>query len=238
MMSIRENEGDIRYCRRKSNPRAHGLSDERGSRLNMCECIRWIARRLQLPLQVQVDSNNSPFQTPFAVSIDAAEVVPCGVTASSRSRTIQKLLNPGALPVDFVSPGHIFPLIANNAGVFGRKGHTEGVYDLARLTQLAPAGILCEVLNPDGSMARAEQLAQFARKHGLAITTIEDIARYEDFTRISVRLVTKNLVSTSQGECMALVYADDAGNKEHVAVVYGSRREYPRILCAPCSYPF
>jgi len=223
----RENEGDVVVAAEKVTPElmAFLMNEARGL---ICVSISdEVARRLELPLQVQVDTNNSPFQTPFAISVDAAEVVPCGVTASSRAKTILKLLQAGTTPPDFVSPGHVFPLIANDAGVLGRKGHTEGVFDLARLAQLSPAGILCEVLNPDGSMARVEELAQFANKHGLAITTIEEIVRYRGFNEISVRLISKNKVHTDHGECAALLYADDVGHKEHVAVVYGDLSSIP-----------
>ncbi len=223
----RENEGDVVVAAEQVTPAlmAFLMNEARGL---ICVSIsEEVARRLDLPLQVQVDTNNSPFQTPFAVSVDAAEVVPFGVTASSRAKTVQRLLETDTNPGDFVSPGHIFPLIANNAGVLGRTGHTEGVFDLARLAELSPAGLLCEVLNPDGTMARAEQLAQFAARHNLAITTIEEIRRYRSLHETSVRLVSKNVVQTSCGECTALLYSDDAGHKEHVAVVYGDLDNIP-----------
>lgn len=223
----RENEGDLVIAAEKVTPdlMAFLMNEARGL---ICVSIsQETARRLDLPLQVDGDTNNSPFQTAFAVSVDATSVVPRGVTASSRAKTVQALLDPRATPSDFVSPGHIFPLIANNAGVFGRTGHTEGVFDLARLAQLAPAGILCEVLNPDGTMARAEQLAQFAVKHGLAITTIEEIRKYRTIHELSVRLVSTSTTRTEYGECSVLLYADDAGHKEHVAMVYGDLKKIP-----------
>jgi 3,4-dihydroxy 2-butanone 4-phosphate synthase/GTP cyclohydrolase II len=223
----RENEGDIVIAAERITPSLMAFLMQEARGLICVSVSEEIARRLDLPLQVQLDSNNSPFQTPFAVSVDASEVVPSGVTASSRARTVHKLLDRAAVPSDFVSPGHIFPLIANSAGVLGRKGHTEGVFDLARLSGLTPAGILCEVLNPDGTMARAQELAEFANKHGLAITTIEEIRRYRGFHEISVRLVSKSAVQTSYGQCLALLYADDVGGKEHLAVVHGDLAGMP-----------
>jgi 3,4-dihydroxy 2-butanone 4-phosphate synthase/GTP cyclohydrolase II len=223
----RENEGDIVIAAEKITPALMAFLMHEARGLICVSISEEVAQRLDLPLQAQGDANNSPFQTPFAVSVDAMEVVPFGVTASSRVKTVQKLLEVGATPADFVSPGHLFPLIANNAGVLGRKGHTEGVFDLARLAELFPAGILCEVLNPDGSMARAEQLAEFAAKHNLAITTIEEIHRYRSLHETSVRLVSKNVLQTNFGECTALLYSDDAGHKEHLAVVYGDLDSIP-----------
>lgn len=223
----RENEGDIVIAAERVTPALMAFLMQEARGLICVSVSEETAHRLDLPLQVQLDSNNSPFQTPFAVSVDASEVVPSGVTASSRARTVHKLLDRTAVPADFVSPGHIFPLIANSAGVLGRKGHTEGVFDLARLSGLTPAGILCEVLNPDGTMARAQELAEFAKKHGLAITTIEEIRRYRGFHEISVRLVSKNTVQTGYGQCFALLYADDVGDKEHLAIVYGDLAGMP-----------
>ncbi len=221
----RENEGDVVVAAEAVTPQliAFLMNEARGL---ICVSIsQSLAQTLNLPLQV--DTNNSPFQTPFAVSVDATSVVPYGVTASSRASTIRALLDPTASAIDFVTPGHVFPLIANDAGVLRRQGHTEGVFDLARLAGLAPAGVLCEILNPDGSMARGEQLVSFARTHNLALTTIQEILRYRTRNETAVRRLVSRSVQTAHGECTAVLFADDAGHKEHVALVKGELAHMP-----------
>lgn len=221
----RENEGDVVLAAEAVTPQsiAFLMNEARGL---ICVSIpqAW-ATRFELPLQV--DTNNSPFQTPFAVSIDVSSVLPAGVTATSRAHTIRHLLNPTATAADFVTPGHVFPLIANDAGVLQRQGHTEGVYDLARLAGLAPAGVLCEILNPDGSMARGQQLIDFAREHRLALTTIQEIRKYRIRNETAVRLLSSRTVKTDSGEFTAHLFADDAGHKEHVALVKGDLTNVP-----------
>src|SRR5690606_5800787 len=135
-----------------------------------------VAAKLDLPLQTV--HNASPFNTPFAVSIDLREAGGRGVTAEGRCRTMRRLVDPRAAPTDFVSPGHVFPLIANPAGVLGRRGQTEGSYDLARLAGLIPSGVICEILKPDGTMARGEEVIEFGRKHSIPVTSVAEIARY------------------------------------------------------------
>lgn len=215
----RENEGDVVLATESVTPEALAFLMNEARGLICVSLSREVAARLELPLQVT--TNNSPFQTPFAVSVDYVGVVPNGVTAASRALTMLKLADPDARAEDFVTPGHVFPLIANDAGVLGRRGHTEGVFDLARLAGLAPSGILCEILNSDGTMARGEQLIAFARKHRLRVSTIEEIRAYRARHEISVRLLSSSVVDTDFGPCSALVFADDAGGKEHVAMVYG-----------------
>jgi 3,4-dihydroxy 2-butanone 4-phosphate synthase/GTP cyclohydrolase II len=129
---------------------------------------------------------------------------------------MRALIEPGALPHHFVSPGHVFPLIANSAGVMARPGHTEGAFDLARLAGLSPSGILCEVLNPDGTMARGAQLQAFAKKHNIRVTSIQAIREHRAFHEIAVRPLSESDVVTDYGTLHATVFADDAGKKEHV----------------------
>jgi 3,4-dihydroxy 2-butanone 4-phosphate synthase/GTP cyclohydrolase II len=222
----RENEGDVVFAAEKVTPEMIAFLMKEARGLICVSIAEELARKLEIPLQA--DTNNSPFHTPFAVSIDAAKVVPKGVTASSRARTIAALLDSHTIPTDFVTPGHIFPLIANTAGVFGRNGHTEGVYDLSRLSGLKPAGVLCEILNPDGTMARGSQLMEFAVKHSLAITTIKEIQRYRALHETSVRLISKSVVQTDYGDCQAFLFADDAGHKEHFVLVRGDIQAMPK----------
>jgi 3,4-dihydroxy 2-butanone 4-phosphate synthase/GTP cyclohydrolase II len=221
----RENEGDVILAAESVTPEKIAFFMNKARGLICLSISESVARRLQLSLQV--DTNNSPFQTPFAVSVDAAAVAQCGVTASSMAKTVLAMINPQTSSADFVTPGHVFPLIANSAGVLGRQGHTEGASDLARLAGLEPAGLLCEILNPDGTMARGEELVAFAEDHKLAITTIKEIQRYRGQHEISVRLISQARCETDYGDCTAYLFADDAGHKEHVAIVQGDLGTLP-----------
>jgi 3,4-dihydroxy 2-butanone 4-phosphate synthase/GTP cyclohydrolase II len=147
--------------------------------------------------------------------------MPYGVTANGRAATIAELLRDDVRAGDFVSPGHIFPLIANEAGVLARNGHTEGVFDLVRLSGLKQVGVLCEVLNPDGTMARGNDLVSFAKRHRLAITSIEAIREYRIRNEIAVRPIGCRSVNTDYGEFKLHVFVDDAGASEHFALVKG-----------------
>ena len=166
----RENEGDLVIVTEKvdADSIAFMLREARG--LICVSLSSELANRLNLPLQVL--NNNSPFQTQFAVSIDHKEVVPCGVTAQSRAVTLRRLLDPLASADDFVTPGHVFLLVAHVVGVLGRRGQTEGSFDLARICGFESSGVICEILNPDGSMARGQQLLDFAAKHKLKISSV------------------------------------------------------------------
>lgn len=223
--SDRENEGDICVAAEVATSEVISFLMREARGLICVSISTQLATRLNLPLQVY--NNNSPFQTPFAVSIDHRDVVPFGVTASSRAHTIKKLLEPAAQPGDFVTPGHIFPLLASEAGVMARQGHTEGVFDLARLAGLAPAGILCEILNSDGTMARGAQLQEFARAHQLRVTSIAEIRNYRALHEIAVRPLSSREVETDFGKFNAVVYADDVGGKEHIALIRGDLSTMP-----------
>ena len=215
----RENEGDIILATEKVTPEMVAFLTREARGLICVSIPSDVAERLRLPLQVL--NNNSPFQTPFAISVDHRDAGPNGVTAESRARTMLALIDPAAVAEDFVSPGHVFPLIANSAGVMGRPGHTEGAFDLARLAGLAPSGILCEILNPDGTMARGSQLQDFANKHGLRVTSIQAIREYRAFYEVAVRPLSNGDVDTDYGTFHATVFVDDAGKKEHIALVRG-----------------
>ena len=215
----RENEGDLILATEKVTPEIVSFLMREARGLICVSIPAEIADRLRLPLQVL--NNNSPFQTPFAITIDHREVGGRGVTAEGRARTMRSLIEPNTQAHDFVSPGHVFPLIANSAGVIGRPGHTEGAFDLARLAGLSPSGILCEVLNPDGTMARGSQLQAFASKHGLRTTSIQAIREYRALHEIAVRQLSDRDVETDYGTFHAVVFVDDAGKKEHIAMVRG-----------------
>jgi 3,4-dihydroxy 2-butanone 4-phosphate synthase/GTP cyclohydrolase II len=215
----RENEGDVVLATEAVTTEILAFLMHKARGLICISISEETARQLELPLQVV--NNNSPYQTPFAVSIDAHEVVPYGVTAKSRATTMRMLIDPSARPEDFVSPGHVFPLIANPAGVLGREGHTEGVYDLARLAGLRPSGILCEVLNEDGTMARGDDLVACAARYEMPIASIRAIKEYRARFETSVRLVMSRPYETDHGQFAATVFVDDAAGKEHVAMVCG-----------------
>jgi 3,4-dihydroxy 2-butanone 4-phosphate synthase/GTP cyclohydrolase II len=226
----RENEGDLILATEKVTPEMVSFLTREARGLICVSISAEIGERLRLPLQVL--NNNSPFQTPFAINVDHKDVGARGVTAEGRARTMRALIEPGAQAHDFVSPGHVFPLIANSAGVLGRPGHTEGAFDLARLAGLAPSGILCEILNPDGTMARGERLQAFASKHGLRTTSIQAIREYRALHEIAVRQLSESDVETDYGTFHAVVFADDAGQKEHIAMLRGELSKMP-ISYAP-----
>lgn len=219
----RENEGDVVIAAEAVTPQVIAFLMREARGLICVSIAHKLSDRLDLPLQV--DTNNSPFQTPFAVSIDSSDALPYGVTAKGRANTIASLLKVDVVAGDFVSPGHIFPLIANEAGVLARKGHTEGVFDLVRLCGLKQVGVLCEILNSDGTMARGEDLVKFANKHSLAITSIEAIKEYRIKKEIAVRPIGARSVETDYGEFKLHLFADDAGASEHFALVKGDIAE-------------
>jgi 3,4-dihydroxy 2-butanone 4-phosphate synthase/GTP cyclohydrolase II len=221
----RENEGDLILATEKVTPEMVSFLMREARGLICVSIPAEIADRLRLPLQVL--NNNSPFQTPFAINVDHKDVGARGVTAEGRARTMRALIEPGAQAQHFVSPGHVFPLIANSAGVMGRPGHTEGAFDLARLAGLSSSGILCEVLNPDGTMARGAELQGFASKHGLRITSIQAIREYRAFHEIAVRQLSESDVTTDYGTFHAVVFVEDAGQKEHVAMIWGEPSKMP-----------
>lgn len=221
----RENEGDIIFATEKVTPEIVSFLMREARGLICVSIPADVADRLRLPLQVL--NNNSPFQTPFAISVDHKDVGSAGVTAEGRAITMRSIIDPSSQAHDFVSPGHVFPLIANSAGVLGRPGHTEGAFDLARLAGLAPSGILCEILNPDGTMARGRQLMEFAKRHDLRITSIKAIREHRDLHEIAVRPLSESDVETDYGSFHATVFADDAGKKEHIAMVRGELSRMP-----------
>ena len=215
----RENEGDIAVATECVTPEIVNFMMQEARGLICVTIAPELAEKLHLPLQVI--NNNSPFNTPFAVSVDHRSVGSEGISASARALTMRKIIEPGASMDDFVSPGHIFPLVANPAGVIGRQGQTEGSYDLARIAGLTPSGIICEILNPDGTMARGELLQAFADKHGLLITSIEEIMRYRVNEEVLVREVSQRLLETDYGAFTTFVFQDDVDGKEHLALVRG-----------------
>ncbi len=174
----RENEADMIFAAEKTTPETINFMLKHTSGV-ICLCITDEKRRaLQLPFMVETNENS--FQTAFTVSIEARTGISTGVSAKDRAHTILVATNPNACADDLVKPGHMFPLCARDGGVFTRRGHTEGSIDLAQLSGLVPSSVLCELMNPDGTMARAPEAFSFAKTHDLIAITIEDIVTYRN----------------------------------------------------------
>jgi 3,4-dihydroxy 2-butanone 4-phosphate synthase/GTP cyclohydrolase II len=185
--------------------------------------------KLELPMMVA--NNKSPYGTGFTISIEARTGVSTGISAADRARTIQAAVAPNAGPRDLVSPGHIFPLRARAGGVLVRTGQTEGSVDLARLAGMTNAGVICEIMNEDGTMARMPDLEKFAAEHDLKIATIADLVAYRLHRDILIHRVAEARVPTeTAGEFTAIVYTNDIDSHEHLALVKGKIDPEKRVL--------
>ncbi|MBN1204627.1 MAG: 3,4-dihydroxy-2-butanone-4-phosphate synthase [Myxococcaceae bacterium] len=225
----RENEGDLVMAAEKATPEAINFMATHGRGLICLSLTEERIRRLNLPLMVQ--DNTSPFQTAFTVSIEAARGVTTGISAADRARTIQAAVAPNAKPGDLVRPGHIFPLRAREGGVLVRTGQTEGSVDLARMAGLAPAGVICEIMNPDGSMARRPDLVKFARKHKLVLLSVADIIRYRlERERLVKRIASATVERRGAGTFQAYTYGSEVDSAVHVALVKGDIRGKEPVL--------
>ena len=216
----REDEGDLVALSSSLSPDqlAFMMHQARGL---ICTVISpEIAERIQIPLQAS--RNQSRFGTPFGISLDHKSVGAQGVTAASRCKTIERLIDPASLPEDFVSPGSVFPLIANSKGVFGRRGQTEGSYDLARiLGSSEPSSVICEILNPDGTMARGADLTRFCEKHDLKVTSVDEIARYRASHEAFFRWTAETTIQTHGVTFQVRSLEDENDGKEHLVLSYG-----------------
>jgi 3,4-dihydroxy 2-butanone 4-phosphate synthase/GTP cyclohydrolase II len=225
----RENEGDLVMAAEKATPETINFMATHGRGLICLSLTDERLRRLNLPLMVQ--DNTSPFQTAFTVSIEAARGVTTGISAADRARTILAAVAPHAKPGDLVRPGHIFPLRAREGGVLVRTGQTEGSVDLARMAGLAPAGVICEIMNPDGTMARRPDLVKFARKHKLVLLSVADIIRYRlERERLVKRIATATLERRGAGTFQAYTYGSEVDSSVHVALVKGDVRGQEPVL--------
>jgi len=216
----RENEGDLVMAAEKVTPAAINFMATHGRGLICLSLTEDRIRQLALPLMVQ--DNTSPFGTAFTVSIEAARGVTTGISAADRARTILAAVAPKARPGDLVRPGHVFPLRARSGGVLVRTGQTEGSVDLARLAGLSPAGVICEVMNADGTMARRPELLRFARRHGLTVVSVADLIRYRlQNDRLVRRVASAELQRPGQGTWTAHAYQSDVDTDVHIAMVKG-----------------
>ncbi|MDK2815628.1 MAG: 3,4-dihydroxy 2-butanone 4-phosphate synthase / cyclohydrolase [Moorella sp. (in: firmicutes)] len=214
----RENEGDLIIAAEKVTPEAINFMATYARGLI---CVPMEGQRLdELELTPMVTQNTESMGTAFTVSVDAAEVT-TGISAFERAITVKKLIDPRTRPEDLRRPGHIFPLRAKQDGVLRRAGHTEAAVDLARLAGLYPAGVICEIMNPDGTMARVPQLYEFCREHGLKLITVADLIKYRRRTEKLVRRVAEADLPTAYGHFKAVAYEEVMSGKGHLALVKG-----------------
>jgi 3,4-dihydroxy 2-butanone 4-phosphate synthase / GTP cyclohydrolase II len=217
----RENEGDLMLAAEHVTPEAINFMARHARGLICLSLTEEQVKRLALPMMVQ--DNESTYSTAFTVSIEAARGVTTGISAADRAATIRTAINPEAKPSDVVRPGHVFPLKARKGGVLVRAGQTEGSVDLARLAGLVPAGVICEVMNDDGTMARMPDLERFAAQHGLFILSVGDIIHYRMQRERLVRRAAEARVPTDfGGEMRCIAYENDVDQLNHVAFVKGS----------------
>ena len=216
----RENEGDLCMAAEKVTPEAINFMAKYGRGLICLALSPDIVEQLGLPMMVS--NNQSPYGTGFTISIEARCGVSTGISAAARARTIAAAVYPNATPRDLISPGHIFPLRAKKGGVLVRTGQTEGSVDLARLAGLRTAGIICEIMKDDGTMARMPDLEVFAREHDLKIATIADLVAYRLCKDVLVRRAAEARLPTEHaGEFRVIAYENDVDQSEHVALVKG-----------------
>lgn len=216
----RENEGDLCMAAEMVTPEAINFMAREGRGLICLSLTEARADHLGLPLMVQ--ENSSSFGTAFTVSIEARRGVTTGISAADRARTIQVAIADEATANDLARPGHVFPLRAKKGGVMVRAGQTEGSVDLARLAGLKPAGVICEIMNDDGSMARMPELRKFAEKHNLRIVTIADMVAYRMRKELLIRRAAETRLPTrAGGEFNAIVYDNDVDNCQHLALYKG-----------------
>ncbi len=224
----RENEGDFVALAEKVTAKMVNFMITKGRGL---VCVPITQERAdQLDLAQMVEDNTDKYGTAFTISIDHRDSK-TGISAHERAHTIKQMINPAVSSDDFRRPGHIFPLVAKAGGVLRRAGHTEAAIDLARLAGAYPAGIICEIINEDGSMARVPDLIKVAEKHGLKMITVAELIRHRRFTENLVQQEVSVDLATEYGDFKAVVYTNKLDNKEHVALVKGKiDKERPTLV--------
>jgi 3,4-dihydroxy 2-butanone 4-phosphate synthase/GTP cyclohydrolase II len=215
----RENEGDLVMAAQDVTAAAVNFMAREGRGLICLSLTEEQVEHLQLPPMSSV--NTSPFATAFTVSIEARVGVTTGISAQDRAVTMKKAADPDCQPHELVRPGHVFPLKAVRGGVLRRAGQTEGSVDLARLAGKVPAGVICEIMNEDGTMARVPDLEKFAGRHGLVMVTIQDLISYRMRNETLVRRAAEAKLPTEFGEFTAVVYENEIDHENHVALVKG-----------------
>ncbi len=225
----RENEGDLTMAAEKITPEAINFMAKYGRGLICLSLTEEYVEKLKIPLMVE--DNTSAFQTAFTVSIDAKEGTTTGISAEDRATTVLTAIADDVKPEDLARPGHIFPLRSKEGGVLSRIGQTEGSIDLARLAGLKSAGVICEIMNDDGTMARMPDLVVFAKEHGLKIITVADLIKYRlQFESLVNRVVTTVIPSKYGGDFKAIIYKNVVDNNQHIALVKGEWSEEDEVL--------
>ncbi|HKP87731.1 MAG TPA: 3,4-dihydroxy-2-butanone-4-phosphate synthase [Blastocatellia bacterium] len=217
----RENEGDLAIAAEKVTPEIINFMARYGRGLICLSLTEERLDQLQIPLQVSDADNTATRGTAFCVSIEARRGVTTGISAADRATTIQVAVDPRTKPSDIARPGHTFPLRARKGGVLVRPGQTEAVVDLARIAGLTPAGVICEIMNDDGTMARLPQLRAFALEHGIKIISVADLVSYRMSNEVLVHRAGEARVPTVYGEFRATAFANDINNDTHLALVMG-----------------
>ena len=227
----RENEGDLAMAAEKVTPEAVNFMAKYGRGLICLSLTGEKVQQLDLPLMVHTSTNTSAFQTAFTVSIDAKKGTSTGISTADRAVTVLAAIADDAKPDDLARPGHIFPLQAKDGGVLRRTGQTEGSVDLSRLAGLKPAGVICEIMNEDGTMSRMPDLEKFAKQHDLMIVTVADIIRY----RLNMESLVKRAVDTFLpteygGDFRAIIYENIVDSNSHIALVKGEWEPDEEVL--------
>ena len=219
----RENEGDLMIAAEKATPELINFMARFGRGLI---CLTLTEERTkELGLSMMVEDNQSAFETPFTVSIDARQGVSTGISAADRAHTIKVAIDSLTVKEDLVKPGHIFPLRAKDGGVLVRMGQTEASVDIARIAGLNPYGVICEIMNEDGTMARVPQLTEFIEEHDLKMITVKDLAEYRLMKEALVEEVTSTILPTHSGEFQSVAFKNLLDDQVHIALVKGEINE-------------
>ena len=219
----RENEGDLMIAAEKATPELINFMARFGRGLI---CLTLTEERTkELGLSMMVEDNQSAFETPFTVSIDARQGVSTGISAADRAHTIKVAIDSLTVKEDLVKPGHIFPLRAKDGGVLVRMGQTEASVDIARIAGLNPYGVICEIMNEDGTMARVPQLTEFVEEHGLKMITVKDLAEYRLMKEALVEEVTSTILPTHYGDFQSVAFKNLLDDQIHIALVKGEINE-------------
>jgi 3,4-dihydroxy 2-butanone 4-phosphate synthase/GTP cyclohydrolase II len=224
----RENEGDLTIAAEKITPEAINFMAKHGRGLI---CVSLTPERLdELDIPLMVTQNTARFDTAFCVPVEAKGRTTTGISAADRAATVQALIDPETRPADLARPGHMFPLRARPGGVMVRAGQTEAAVDLSRIAGLYPAGVICEIMNDDGTMARVPELTRFARKHSLPMITIADLIKYRIRTESLVKRAAIAKLPTRYGDFTIHVFDNSVDNQEHVALVRGDITDGKDVL--------
>jgi len=224
----RENEGDLAMAAEKITPEAINFMAKNGRGLICVALTEDRCDELALPLMTPVNTSN--YGTAFCESIDARRGTTTGISAPDRATTVLAAIDPATRPTDLARPGHVFPLRARRGGVLVRAGQTEASVDLARIAGLTPAGVICEIMSDDGTMARLPQLAEFCRTHDLKLLTVAELIRYRMRNERYVRRVAEAALPTRYGEFRMIAYASEVDREQHIALVRGELAGPPPLV--------